>query len=77
MEKDYKKMYEDLCNDVRENAMREVCEICAGCNPPCTQDPDFEWFECDTCTVYDKCRCRTCRNNNQWKWRGEDADATE
>lgn len=77
MEKDYKAMYEALCKDVRENAARDVCEICAGCNPPCTLDDNFEWFECDTCTVQGERRCRTCRNDNQWKWRGEDKHETE
>ena len=63
--------YKALTNDIRENAMLDICEVCEGGRTPCT-DKLGEEFECDTCTL--ECRCRSCRNNNQWKWRGEEVN---
>lgn len=75
MEKDYKKMYEELLKDVRENATYDICEICAHGFPPCTEGDAECALECDICTK--KCPCHSCEKNNQWKWRGEDKHATE
>lgn len=64
--KDYKAMYEALVKDIKENAVRDICEICIGMVIPCVNDDELE---CDNCKL--ECRCRSCVNCSAWKWRGE------
>ena len=66
----------DLIDDVTKNLTEELervkrerdaaiadlkhgdnCDICRDCD-----------FECDTCTF--DCKCRTCRDECNWEWRG-------
>ena len=72
----------DLIDDVTKNLTEELervkrerdaaiadlkhgdnCDICA--HTACVHDCDFE---CDTCTF--DCKCRTCRDECNWEWRG-------
>lgn len=72
----------DLIDDVTKNLTEELervkrerdaaiadlkhgdnCDICA--HTACDRDCDFE---CDTCTF--DCKCRTCRDECNWEWRG-------
>lgn len=72
----------DLIDDVTKNLTEELervkrerdaaiadlkhgdnCDICA--HTACVRDCDFE---CDTCTF--DCKCRTCRDECNWEWRG-------
>ena len=66
-----KALYENLLADVRENAIRDICEICKyhDEHPDCPAD-------CMECDLTDKCHCYECLNCCGWVWRGE-VDATD
>lgn len=58
--------------DLKE-ADRLECEHCRSYG--LCQVGDGEDIDCETCTI--ECKCRECRNGNQWEWRGlkEDTNA--
>ena len=64
-----KSLYENLLADVRENAIRDICEICKyhDEHPDCPAD-------CMECDLTDKCHCHECLNCCGWVWRGEDTN---
>ena len=57
--------YIALCEDVRNNAVRDICDICKHS----TEHPDCP-ADCDECRETD-CACRECLHCDHWEWRGE------
>ena len=57
--------YENLADDVKKNAARDICDICkhANIHPDCPCD-------CEECNE-SECVCRNCINSSNWEWRGE------
>lgn len=57
------KAYNGLIADVKQNAIRDVCDICK-------HNVMFDDCEdCFTCKL--DCPCRECKEGSNWKWRGE------
>lgn len=57
--------YDNIVEDVKNNAVRDICEICKAYN----SQPDCE-CDCMECKL--DCPCRECRECSNWKWRGEE-----
>lgn len=58
------KAYDGLVADMKQNAIRDVCDICKY---------NLAHDECeDCCTCKRNCPCRECREGSNWKWRGEE-----
>lgn len=51
---------------VRDLHHNNACKICVGAN----KEPEGCDFECLTCTL--DCRCKNCRDESLWQWRGPD-----
>lgn len=64
-------LYDNLCADVRENAISNICDICKYTDehPDCPMD-------CMKCDLTERCHCHECINRCGWVWRGE-VDATD
>ena len=46
----------------------DACTVCVGSSVPVIGCD----CECDTCKL--DCRCRECRDENKWQWRGADRE---
>ena len=60
-------LYENLLDDVKHHATRDICDICKyhDQNPDCCAD-------CEECRC--ECVCRECRGFDKWTWRGAGSD---
>ena len=55
--------YDGLVADMKQNAIRDVCDIC---KYNTVHDECEDCFSCKR-----NCPCRECREGSNWKWRGE------
>jgi len=56
--------YDGLVADMKQNAIRDVCDICKY---------NLAHDECEDCfSCKRNCPCRECREGSNWKWRGEE-----
>jgi hypothetical protein len=53
-----------LCEDIKTNATRDICNICKHCENEIDCD-----LECEKCKK--QCICNTCKDCDKWEWRGE------
>ena len=51
---------------VRDLHYNDACKICVGA----IKEPEECDRECLTCSL--NCRCKNCRDENLWQWRGPD-----
>jgi hypothetical protein len=53
-----------LCEDIKTNATRDICNICLHYENEISCD-----LECEKCKK--QCICNTCKDCDKWEWRGE------